>query len=371
MFIAAKRRTTKQLQEEKALLFSNEIFSILLEEIPNLIFIINDCRQIIYANRSVLRALETEDTTVVFGKRPGETFECMHAESSHEGCGSTEYCTVCGFANAISSSENELEDQRECNILTNKGKALTLNVTTRPFKMNGLNYVFCAVEDISDKKMIVNLDRIFLHDITNTAGSIYSAIEIADNFDFDQLKALIKNQSKRLLDEINSHRILLTAESDDLRTKIAETNIEPLIKEIISGLISGVRFRDFIINTNIEDGILFTDSTLLSRVIQNLIKNALEASPKHLPIEVSAKISSKNELVLMVKNQTVIPREVQLKIFQRSFSTKGAGRGFGTYSIKLLTEKYLDGNVNFVSEEGTGTVFTIKVPSQKPAGVII
>jgi signal transduction histidine kinase len=295
----------------------------------------------------------------------------MHAENSHEGCGSTEYCTVCGFANAIASSENNLEDQRECNILTNKGKALTLNVTTRPFKMNGLNYVFCAVEDISDKKMIVNLDRIFLHDITNTAGSIYSAIEIADNFDFDQLRALIKNQSKRLLDEINSHRILLTAESDDLRTKVAETNIEPLINEIISGLISGIRFRDFIINTNIEDGILFTDSTLLSRVIQNLIKNALEASPKHLPIEVSAKISSKNELVLMVKNQTVIPREIQLKIFQRSFSTKGVGRGFGTYSIKLLTEKYLNGNVSFVSEDGTGTVFTIKVPSQKPDGVII
>ena len=371
MFIPEKRRTKQELQEEKKTLFNTEIFSILLEEIPNMIFIINDCRQIIYANKSVLRVLETDDATVVFGKRPGETFECIHALEGKDGCGSTEYCTVCGFANAIASSENNLDDNRECNLLTSNGKALTLNVTTRPFKMNGRTYVFCAVEDISDKKMIINLDRIFLHDITNTAGSIYSAIEIAENFDYDKLITLIKTQSKRLLDEINSHRILLTAESDDLKIKVAETSIKPIINNIITSLSTGMRFQGYTINTTIEEGVLFTDTTLLSRIMHNLIKNAMEASPKHLPVEISAKINTNKELIFMVKNQTVMPREVQLKVFQRSFSTKGAGRGFGTYSIKLLTEKYLQGNVSFVSNETSGTVFTIKVPSLPTPSIIL
>jgi len=49
-------------------------------------------------------------------------------------------------------------------------------------------------------------------------------------------------------------------------------------------------------------------------------------------------------------------------LFQRSFSTKGEGRGLGTYSIKLYTERYLKGTVSFSSAEGEGTVFRVRYP---------
>ena len=46
-----------------------------------------------------------------------------------------------------------------------------------------------------------------------------------------------------------------------------------------------------------------------------------------------------------------------------SFSTKGdPGRGIGTHSVKLLTEKYLNGEVRFVSRPGEGTTFRVTVP---------
>ena len=51
------------------------------------------------------------------------------------------------------------------------------------------------------------------------------------------------------------------------------------------------------------------------------------------------------------------PVDAQLQIFQRSFSTKGSGRGVGTYSIKLLGEQYLRGRVGFTSSETDGTAF--------------
>jgi signal transduction histidine kinase len=60
--------------------------------------------------------------------------------------------------------------------------------------------------------------------------------------------------------------------------------------------------------------------------------------------------------------------EVQARIFQRSFSTKAQrGRGLGTYSMKLLGERYLGGAVSFVSAAGTGTVFSVTLPSRPPA----
>ena len=64
-----------------------------------------------------------------------------------------------------------------------------------------------------------------------------------------------------------------------------------------------------------------------------------------------------------VHNTQYIPREIQLQLFKRSFSTKGAGRGIGTYSVKLLTERYLGGVVSLTSSEDSGTTFTVEVPS--------
>jgi signal transduction histidine kinase len=57
-----------------------------------------------------------------------------------------------------------------------------------------------------------------------------------------------------------------------------------------------------------------------------------------------------------------MPRDVQLQVFQRFFSTKGAGRGLGTYSIRLLTERYLKGNVSFTSSPEEGTTFRVCYP---------
>lgn len=61
-----------------------------------------------------------------------------------------------------------------------------------------------------------------------------------------------------------------------------------------------------------------------------------------------------------------MPQSVKDQIFNRSFSTKGAGRGVGTYSIKLLGERYLSGKVSFTSTPDEGTTFSIKLPIKGP-----
>jgi len=63
-----------------------------------------------------------------------------------------------------------------------------------------------------------------------------------------------------------------------------------------------------------------------------------------------------------VFNNTYMERDVQMQIFQRSYSTKGQNRGVGTYSMKLLGERYLQGTVGFTSTEKQGTVFYIDLP---------
>lgn len=67
-----------------------------------------------------------------------------------------------------------------------------------------------------------------------------------------------------------------------------------------------------------------------------------------------------NDVEFAVHNNGVMPEDMQLQIFQRSFSTKGSNRGIGTYSIKLFTERYLKGKVWFTSEKDEGTTFYVR-----------
>jgi sensor histidine kinase regulating citrate/malate metabolism len=70
-----------------------------------------------------------------------------------------------------------------------------------------------------------------------------------------------------------------------------------------------------------------------------------------------------SEAVIEVHNNGVIDEEVQLQLFKRSFSTKSsAGRGIGTYSMKLFGERYLNGRISFRSSREEGTLFSFSLP---------
>ncbi len=89
-----------------------------------------------------------------------------------------------------------------------------------------------------------------------------------------------------------------------------------------------------------------------------MIKNALEASMPGSTVTLLCSKSGENTR-FSVHNSTFISPDIQLQLFKRSFTTKGVGRGIGTYSMKLLGEKYLKGKVGFKSSQENGTTFYI------------
>ena len=93
-----------------------------------------------------------------------------------------------------------------------------------------------------------------------------------------------------------------------------------------------------------------------------MILNALEATPTGGRVKMW--IDTENDhLVFKVWNDGVIPADIARRIFQRNFSTKAqAGRGIGTYSMKLLGEEVLGGEVSFTSDESHGTIFRLAHP---------
>jgi signal transduction histidine kinase len=104
-----------------------------------------------------------------------------------------------------------------------------------------------------------------------------------------------------------------------------------------------------------------SDEALLGRVIGNIVKNAIEASVPGETVTIDC-FTSDGFIHFRVNNPTYMPENIRLQVFNRSFSTKGTGRGLGTYSMKFLTEKYLHGRITFTSTEEEGTTFTAACP---------
>jgi signal transduction histidine kinase len=175
-----------------------------------------------------------------------------------------------------------------------------------------------------------------------------------------ELINISEQASKGLIEEIMLQRQIKAAENGDLNV-----NIEPIrTMSALESAVNKIRFHDVakdktvVIHKKSVDCMLETDKILLQRILINLIKNALEATQAGGKVTIGA-LDKTDEVKFWVKNEFIIPREIQLQIFQRSFSTKEAGRGIGTYSIRLLTENYLKGNVSFVSNEEEGTIFEL------------
>jgi nitrogen-specific signal transduction histidine kinase len=363
MFDPRYRQSDEEISREADSIIHSPVFSLMIEDIPNMIIIMNSRRQIIYSNKKFNEVVsQSRDDTI--SRRPGECLMCVHAASNEYGCGSTEFCKVCGLAKSIKRSEKGSRSTGECNITLDHGDTLTFRVHTIPFDHQDNRYVFAYMEDISDYKTRQMLENIFLHDINNSVTALNGLNEMINDLPQKEVKSIINDLSLRLTDEIHSYRVVTEAENHSLSISVSEVDIDELLENVVRSLLSIRSLRNRRINLKKSGCTIFTDETLLRRVMINAIKNALEASSDEEEIRIFTRNDGEPGLYqISVKSIPLIPRHVQMQLFQRAFSTKGTGRGWGTYSIRLLTERYLGGKVEFVSNPKRRTVFTISIPS--------
>lgn len=139
----------------------------------------------------------------------------------------------------------------------------------------------------------------------------------------------------------------------------------------IASIVGGNHKKEGVdIKTNINvTNDLFTDETLLTSALQNLLDNAVKYKNTRA-IQPYAMIEAHNfkegVAISISDNGCGTPKEMQDKIFDMFFrgNEKSTGSGLGLYMVKKAVEK-LNGDINFTSEVGVGSVFTLYLPSLK------
>ena len=112
-----------------------------------------------------------------------------------------------------------------------------------------------------------------------------------------------------------------------------------------------------------EEIIAKLDRTQLVRVVTNLVKNAIQAVPDVESPRILVTVSSVDDKVKIsvADNGIGISDDNKEKVFEPKFTTKSSGMGLGLGMVKNIVETY-QGTIDFTSQKGKGTVFTVKFP---------
>lgn len=369
-YAPAERLTSQSILDQSRAVAKLDDVRFVFDQFPSVILILNQQRQIVYCNQALLDLLKIDNCKQILGARTGEVLGCIHAIENDAGCGTAESCRTCGAALATLTSLAGHKTSRECRVTVKQGlgqNCLDLRLSATPFTLEGHAFTTLFVTDISHEKRRMALERIFFHDILNTAGSLRGFVELLGSVkDPVKAKEMLKDLEEvsiSLIEEILEQRDLVNAENNELR--VHQESFTSL--ELVTKVIAQFAKHPLAEQVNLKladraDNVTFmSDPVLLKRVLHNMVKNALEASQTGDTVTIGVD-KKEQQIEFWVNNPAVISREIQLQIFQRSFSTKGKGRGLGTYSMKLLSERYLKGTVSFVVQEGKGTTFFARYP---------
>ncbi len=180
----------------------------------------------------------------------------------------------------------------------------------------------------------------------------------------EHLIKIIHQSSLRLKKEVEIQRSLSQSETYTYHPLIHETTTGRILEELQSFFVNHpvARNKNLQFPSSYPTLSINTDMSLLLRVLYNIITNALESTKENGTAKVWLERND-NSLSFYVWNRQPIPEDIAHRVFQRNFTTKeGAGRGVGTYSMKLFGEQILGGQVSFTTSQDEGTVFSFSMP---------
>ena len=339
----------------------------MMNAIPQVLLILNDRRQVVFANRIAIETAGADSPDSLLGMQPGELLECEHAKEQPGGCGATDFCSQCGAFQAMTQCGAGASATKECRLIQFRtGRAMLFRISSTPFQLGSQQYCILSLTDMSDEHRRRNLERIFFHDLLNIVGAMTGYVQLleeAEPSERPHLSQSVLRLADNLVEEIRSEQELTLAESGELPVRPGECSSREVLHDL-AGVYRkhpAANGKFIFMGESLPDMTFRTDRRLLGRVVGNMLKNALEASKPGEHVMVGCSVEGL-ALDFWVHNNAAMPPETQLQVFHRAFSTKGTGRGLGTYSMKLLSERYLSGEVSFTSGQETGTTFHVRLP---------
>jgi len=237
--------------------------------------------------------------------------------------------------------------------------------------------MMAEIEHTSKLASIGRLAAGIAHEINNPlaiisakTGLITDLLELSENFKYkNKIEAEIQGTANAVERcKVITHRLLGFARRMDIT--LESISINSLMKEVLSFLDQEALYRGIHIDLDLAESIpiIESDRGQLQQIFLNLINNAIDAIGKDGKVIIkTSKRDDDTVQVDVIDNGKGIPQDIISHIFDPFFTTKDTGEKRGTGLGLFITYgiiKKLGGHISVRSTVGTGTTFTVILPTK-------
>jgi K+-sensing histidine kinase KdpD len=237
-----------------------------------------------------------------------------------------------------------------------------------PFVQTGVVCIFIIVSFLAlnstqkaeQNRVWVGLSKETAHQLGTPISSLMAWVEYLKTKDMDihLLNEMDKDVQRLKIIAERFSKIGSNPELEQMNLKTAIQNAIEYMEKRISSKVS--------ISLNIQDAsfVVLMNQSLFGWIIENLIKNAVDAMDGKGNIEI--RVSQKANKVLLDISDTGkgIPKSQFNAVFQPGYTTKKRGWGLGLSLVKRIIESYQKGKIYiYKSELNKGTTFRIELKS--------
>lgn len=240
-----------------------------------------------------------------------------------------------------------------------------------------------VVHDITERKQEEqfreNVERIIKHDIKGPLINIFNLAQLVmDGVDdisviqaFPQILLGIR-QVIHLINSVEPLRKMERGEYTPSRKSVEIYQLLDTVKESLAVLSSqnrvGIVLLAEALDCSSGEPRLRGEDFLIEDMFMNLVKNAVEASPKEGRVTVTCQ-TEPGALRIVIHNAGAVPEAVRERFFEKYVTSgKTFGTGLGTYSAQLIAKAH-GGHIEFTTSEPEGTRVTVVLPCSGTCGV--
>jgi signal transduction histidine kinase len=240
-----------------------------------------------------------------------------------------------------------------------------------------------TIVDIADRKkaelLREDVERMTRHDLKSPLTAVLTLPQLLrrdGNLTDRQgdMLSLMQHAGYRMLNMINQSLDLYRMERGVYELTPAQVDVLPILDNIAGELHGVIEAQDQSLDIAVrgaprQPGDAFTvrgEEMLLYTMFSNLIKNALEASPRGGRVSIA--LAEGPTMDVAIANAGAVPLAIRPTFFEK-FSTAGKkdGTGLGTYGARLIAETH-GARIAMATSEARGTTVTVSFPKPRAPG---
>lgn len=224
--------------------------------------------------------------------------------------------------------------------------------------LNRIRGIFKRRTAVDEAASWSKLFRVMTHEIMNTVAPIASLSDALSKDDSLDVKAgleTISASSKDLIKFVESYRSMMKL-SSPIRKAVM---VDELMERVLNLNQSRLKEQNVTITYNAKtpDLLVYIDESQILQVLNNLIKNAVQAEANS--IRISAELNSEDRTIISVTNNgKPVPLRQQDEIFVPFYTTKPNGTGIGLSLSRQIMTKH-NGNITLVQSDKNTTTFAM------------